>query len=777
MASSTCSSTQNPPKKAPKVTYIDLTSNEASPQQHHATIDTTLALIIPPPIPNMVEPFATPLAPRALIWLPLIFSYILLYSNASCRSFKDIVDRHSKKSIYGQAAKSLEAWIYLPSCGKLLCLKIFFILSLIFKQNILEMSRFGTEPPKSRKSQKKSDSAISSEESPSKKKSAKAKKVAATKHKATKKKAPVKKRANDDDNQEGDDTNDDDEETDSDRTESDIIKIPVLNQSSTEYYEEEEEKIDDEETMDEGEDDEVTKELYDDVNVNFVNRDADMTDVDQVGADKQNVSQGSGFEQVEKDAHVTLTPVLDTQKTDEPVQSSSVSSDFTSKLLNLENHSLADNEIASLMDTTVRHEEPRSQTSSLYTIPVTATPEVTSVFSTTIPPPPPFFNPLLQQATPTLTPTNSEATTSFPSLLDFSSVFKFNDRVANLEKDLVRDKRVDPDSAFHPPYHYILESKKSTLNFLRSPQDVSDFATPVIEKNVTESLEAAVLARSSSQPKSTYEAAASLSEFELTTIFIDKMKKNKSYDKADYKRELYDALMTETKIKTPPLDQTEGQKEGSQARMLSHPEIQGQRKRSLQAPLKLASHSQQKPSGKFAHAESIIQLKDSGVQQDQEFDTGNNDEQPADKEVSKADCQVARAKNSVQSFDELMDTSFDFSAFVLNRINIKDLTQEILVGPAFELLKGTCHSPSELDSSRAISYPSGFLYQQRPGISKRRMEYLPKRKWSGLDKRRARVMVQDINKQLYERRLMRNLEKFVSGREYGNDLRLLEQTI
>ncbi|GKF65230.1 hypothetical protein Tco_0191747 [Tanacetum coccineum] len=37
-----------------------------------------------------------------------------------------------------------------------------------------------------------------------------------------------------------------------------------------------------------------------------------------------------------------------------------------------------------------------------------------------------------------------------------------------------------------------------------------------------------------------------------------------------------------------------------------------------------------------------------------------------------------------------------------------------------------------------------------------RMEYLPKRKWSGLDKRRARVMVQDIDKQLYERRLMRN---------------------
>ncbi|GJR30596.1 hypothetical protein Tco_1106828 [Tanacetum coccineum] len=50
----------------------------------------------------------------------------------------------------------------------------------------------GAEPLKSRKSQKKLDSAISSEESPSKKKSAKAKKFIATKPKPTKKKAPVK---------------------------------------------------------------------------------------------------------------------------------------------------------------------------------------------------------------------------------------------------------------------------------------------------------------------------------------------------------------------------------------------------------------------------------------------------------------------------------------------------------------------------------------------------------------------------------------------------------
>ncbi|GKG40741.1 hypothetical protein Tco_0469953, partial [Tanacetum coccineum] len=74
------------------------------------------------------------------------------------------------------------------------------------------------------------------------------------------------------------------------------------------------------------------------------------------------------------------------------------------------------------------------------------------------------------------------------------------------------------------------------------PQAVLDFATPVIEKNATESLEATVLTRSSSKPKSTYEAAASLSEFELTKILLDKIEESKSHLRADYKKKLYDAL-------------------------------------------------------------------------------------------------------------------------------------------------------------------------------------------------------------------------------------------
>ncbi|GJR85947.1 hypothetical protein Tco_0209958 [Tanacetum coccineum] len=58
-----------------------------------------------------------------------------------------------------------------------------------------------------------------------------------------------------------------------------------------------------------------------------------------------------------------------------------------------------------------------------------------------------------------------------------------------------------------------------------------------------------------------------------------------------------------------------------------------------------------------------------------------------------------------------------------------------------------------------------------------RMDYLPKRRWSSLDRKRSRIMIKAIDQLLLERRLMRSLEKFVGGRDYGKDLRLLQRTI
>ncbi|GKC26604.1 hypothetical protein Tco_1033898 [Tanacetum coccineum] len=57
------------------------------------------------------------------------------------------------------------------------------------------------------------------------------------------------------------------------------------------------------------------------------------------------------------------------------------------------------------------------------------------------------------------------------------------------------------------------------------------------------------------------------------------------------------------------------------------------------------------------------------------------------------------------------------------------------------------------------------------------MEYLPHTVWRNIDRERAGAMIQVIDQQLRNRRIMRSLEKYFSGRPYVGDLRLLERTI
>ncbi|GKC62711.1 hypothetical protein Tco_1095309, partial [Tanacetum coccineum] len=71
---------------------------------------------------------------------------------------------------------------------------------------------------------------------------------------------------------------------------------------------------------------------------------------------------------------------------------------------------------------------------------------------------------------------------------------------------------------------------------------IANFATPIIKRNITESQERVVLTKSASQPKSTYEAAASLTEFELKKILLDKMHDSESYRGAQEHRDLYECL-------------------------------------------------------------------------------------------------------------------------------------------------------------------------------------------------------------------------------------------
>ncbi|GKA20696.1 hypothetical protein Tco_0700685 [Tanacetum coccineum] len=58
---------------------------------------------------------------------------------------------------------------------------------------------------------------------------------------------------------------------------------------------------------------------------------------------------------------------------------------------------------------------------------------------------------------------------------------------------------------------------------------------------------------------------------------------------------------------------------------------------------------------------------------------------------------MAKTGKPPTTFDELMSTPIDFSAYVLHNLKIENLTQEHLVGPTFNLLKGTCKSRVELE--------------------------------------------------------------------------------
>nr|GEV27401.1 uncharacterized mitochondrial protein AtMg00810-like [Tanacetum cinerariifolium] len=402
-----------------------------------------------------------------------------------------------------------------------------------------------------------------------------------------------------------DDDSDDNDESDDERMESDNDVIPDPNKTYEEHDEEEEEEYDDEFNLEKDE------------NIN------------------EEEDDESGFKQEEEDAHVTLTPILDAQKTNSPTQSSFVSSDFTSKLLNLDNPSSADNEIASLMDTTAYH--------------AIAIPEITSCFTTPSPPPPLFFNPLSQQETPTPTPTASETTTSLP-YMDNKLGEAINKAIQahnfNCREEAQAEKR---------EYIELVDSMSS------------------------------------------YEATATLFEFELIKILINKMEKNKSFDVDDYKRELYDALVKSYNINKDIFESYDrGTKRIKSSKDAESSRFSRSKEKKSFSTSKNASQSRHKSSDKSAHAEEPSHnVEDSGKQQVQEFVTKDNDEQPADKETWIS--QVAHAEEPPTSIDELNDALFDFFAFVINRLQITNLTQEIMVGPAFNLLKGTCKSITELE--------------------------------------------------------------------------------
>ncbi|GJW29662.1 copia protein [Tanacetum coccineum] len=246
--------------------------------------------------------------------------------------------------------------------------------------------------------------------------------------------------------------------------------------------------------------------------------------------------------QVIEDAHVTLYIVP--QKTEVPVTSSSHSSDLAAKFLNFLDIPHTDAEIISPMDV---HYSPQSL---------------------------PSFTPPPQQSTSTPT---TKATNPPSTLPDFASVFQLNNRVTALEKE------VD-------------ELKKDPLHTQ---------VTALVDDHLDTRLDA-VLAKKYSQPQSSYEATAMLTEFELKKILIDKIDKNQGLKKRKTSK---------------GVEPTKGPKA-----------------KESQSGLSKGTKSQSKSSRKSIQSkESEFEVADSDMPQDQEENLGKEDEEPKEKVASKRD--------------------------------------------------------------------------------------------------------------------------------------------
>ncbi|GKB44923.1 hypothetical protein Tco_0889865, partial [Tanacetum coccineum] len=175
-------------------------------------------------------------------------------------------------------------------------------------------------------------------------------------------------------------------------------------------------------------------------------------------------------------------------------------------------------------------------------------------------------------------------------------------------------------------------------------------------------------------------------------------------------------------------NQTEGRKEGTQVKMLSPPEIQGQRKRSLQAPLKTPPNLNISLPASLPIQRS--QKPERPPTPDPDWSKRRQvDFRPPQTWIS----QVAHAEEPPTSFDELNDTSFDFSAFALARVlrnystilknvpkqQLNDLTGITLKTNHMEYLKGgdlSRHYSTSVIKSKAATYELKWIEDLVPEL-------------------------------------------------------------
>nr|GEW69105.1 ribonuclease H-like domain-containing protein [Tanacetum cinerariifolium] len=235
----------------------------------------------------------------------------------------------------------------------------------------------------------------------------------------------------------------------------------------------------------------------------------------------------------------------------------------------------------------------------------------------------------------------------------------------------------------------------------------------------------------SNSSKTSYAVAADLSEMELKKILIEKMEGNKSIHRSNEQRNLYNAQRRRDDDADKDQEPFAGSDRGSKRRR------EGKEPESASAPKEKATRSagnltQGSKSRQTSASESTTAEEPMHTTHEMEepshpeFETGADDQPIAepsqhpewfsqqkkpptpDRDWNKTlsathgsiqpwISELAKQTDHRSSFNELMDTPVDFSAFLMNRLKVDTLTPELLAGPTYEFMKGSCKSLVELE--------------------------------------------------------------------------------
>nr|GFB33526.1 hypothetical protein [Tanacetum cinerariifolium] len=222
--------------------------------------------------------------------------------------------------------------------------------------------------------------------------------------------------------------------------------------------------------------------------------------------------------------------------------------------------------------------------------------------------------------------------------------------------------------------------------------------------------------------------ATDLTEMELKKILMENMEGNKSIQRSDEQRNLYKALVDtyeadktilESYRDTAILKRRRGDDDDQEGPFLGS--NRGSKRRREGGEPESAS-TLSKPATRSASKSTTgtqsrqMSATESGFAEELVQTTCQMDEPPhpprkpptSDRDWNKTllavqgsaqtwISELAKQADSRSSFNELLDTPIDFSNFIMNRLCVDTLTPELLAGPTYELMRGSCTSLTELE--------------------------------------------------------------------------------